>query len=96
MHAVVLRYGMAHLQCDVLFHIGSLLDRGNRLECSWVDRGLPRFALALVASMTRPTIQVIRRATTNFIAAVNLVFWPVVAVFLTWKLCEWIWRALLK
>ena len=52
--------------------------------------GLWRF----ITAMTRVMVQGIRHAITAFIAAVNLVFWPVVAGFLTWKLCEWVWRML--
>ena len=41
-------------------------------------------------------IKDIGRAIRAFVAAVRLVFWPVVAGFLTWKLCEWVWRIFVR
>jgi hypothetical protein len=57
----------------------------------WIGRCLDRLP-GLTVSIIRTTIQTTRRALAAFIAAMKLIFWPVVAVFLVWKLCEWVWR----
>ena len=46
----------------------------------------------IVVSILREAIQHIAHSTRAFVAAVKLVFWPVVAVFIVWKICAWVWR----
>lgn len=60
---------------------------------TWISLCLDWF-WRFIAAIPREVFHAIRGAGISFIAAVRLVFWPVVAGFLTWKLCEWAWRTL--